>query len=468
MEKLNLERFKLDNIRKYRDIIMSTLITVYFIVFSFCPLLYCLFRYLNPSEILLPSWCNAMFYFTAAFIVLYVVLYLRDGKERTFKTFLTFLKENIPLILFFLYILWMWISTGVRGFSARNVWGSEKSRTGLISACCYLFYFLGGIFLTHKKEQNWVRACLVASGTICTLVIMVDYFFLESKWDTLDGSLFFYNRNDLSSWLMMICLTAGGMLLLEEKRIWKIVLSVVYFILVIGLILSDALGYLIGGALGLVFAFIILYLTKKEKKGKWKSILLVLLLTVGAYAFMHIPAIGGSRVQGVTSGNLSELSNGLSAIATGTDGKGILGILAKVDSARAKLWSTAITSIQENPLFGISKRDAVQILYENAGNGTVHNAYLSYAMDYGIPAAILAIAFIFSVYLRGAKHRKELGDTEIIGLVVAFGYCISIFTGYDIFYTTPFAMLALGLGYFRKRKEEEKDITNLLQNETSA
>lgn len=104
-------------------------------------------------------------------------------------------------------------------------------------------------------------------------------------------------------------------------------------------------------------------------------------------------------------------------------------------------------NILKKPLFGFGVDGILNQLNETCGFERTHNEFLQYASFFGISAGIMYICGVFSVFLKGLKHKNELDCYTTAGLVTAFAYLVSSFFGNSFFYTVLFLFIFLGLGF---------------------
>ena len=93
---------------------------------------------------------------------------------------------------------------------------------------------------------------------------------------------------------------------------------------------------------------------------------------------------------------------------------------------------------------------------------------------YGIPAGLMYLFGLMSVYIKALIKRKSIDNTTIICLAGALAYIGSALVGNSFIFTAPFFFIFLGLannttGQYPPLPEEVKDTdTTLLDEETKA
>jgi O-antigen ligase len=119
-------------------------------------------------------------------------------------------------------------------------------------------------------------------------------------------------------------------------------------------------------------------------------------------------------------------------------------------TGRGSLWRLTIESIARRPVFGWGTEGIADYLKANSldGNNRPHNEYLQYAAFYGIPAALVYITALCSIYRKAFKQLAELPAINICALLAGAGYLFSACFGNTMFYTAPFLFIMLGLGCY--------------------
>ncbi len=115
-------------------------------------------------------------------------------------------------------------------------------------------------------------------------------------------------------------------------------------------------------------------------------------------------------------------------------------------TARWTLWTHTWQYIKEKPFIGWGFEGTAERLGTETHADKAHNEYLENMAYYGIPAGLLYIAALGSVYLKAIIRRKKLDAATIICLTGALGYIGSALVGNSFVFTAPFCFVFLGLG----------------------
>lgn len=130
------------------------------------------------------------------------------------------------------------------------------------------------------------------------------------------------------------------------------------------------------------------------------------------------------------------------------------------DDARAEQWRRSVDAVQSNP-FGYGPGRIIDIIqyYNAAGGATVDGYYMNLLVEYGVPGAILWVAFFLSAILIAARTYVLSGnrDEEVAG-AVATGLVSYLVAKYGLSQTElqhlDFALagMAVALGWRQKMR----------------
>lgn len=414
-------------------------------VFVLFPLVNMIRRWKIGSDFLFTAWRDYLFWAAGIFLVLLLVAAIdHPSREKLVGAGKTFL-SNPAFVFLAALAVWMLVSTAVTGFVYDSVIGTEKSHTGLVCSLVYFTVFLMGLRLKKTRGSGvWLAVFLAVAGFL-NVFILVDYYAGLSLGLTSSGAIF-YNSNHLAYYLLVETVAAETVFLLSPSRGRRAAALAVYLSGVGALVLANTLGCLVALAVTFVFAAVVLPLTRKFHPVRFVAVILAAVAVFGAMYF--IPTAKGATQKAQTESNIKVLEQSAEAI---TDIGGASGSLG---SGRMALWKSAARATAEKPVFGQGLAAMRERLMNDThgGNNTVHNEFLEYASNHGIPALLLYLAFVLAVFIRAARRRRLLTDMEVLSLTVAFAYLVSSFFGVTMFYTAPYLFFFLGLGYCRAEK----------------
>ena len=392
-------------------------------------------------------WRDYMFVLAPIGLILTVVCWFLSRDRVSLGCVRDTVKRNLPLLWFAALAAWMLISTAVTGYTYESCIGAEKSRAGLLACLCFFVYLLLCVVWRDLGMQKTWLAVFVDVGGLLSLFIVLDFYLLGEKYGVCYQNLVFYNWNHLAYFLLVVTVAAAVQILLERNRCCRITAIIAFACGEAALVIADTLGTLIGLAFGLIFMFPVLALTGRKRMIKWLAVICIAaVLIVVIMAF--VPSTSAKHdVAEMIRGNIRELLR----MEKASEGD-MLNLPGDIGSGRGLLWNEAFRCIRESPIFGkgldvMRQRLAIATDYQN---NTVHNEFLEYATNNGLPALIFYICGILHIFIRGLRNRKKLTDMNVLGLCVAFAYLVSAVFGVLMFYTAPFMFVFLGLGYYRE------------------
>ncbi len=410
---------------------------------------------------MLPIWRDYNFALIAVLLIFLLYACLKNrlpagaAKPAPFSRLIGVFRRN-PAYLFLLLLgFWMIVSTAVTGLVPESVIGSDRARTGLLMSLCFLLYFPAALGLREEKQaRRFLAVFLIAAGLV-NAAIVAEYY-AGAHWNLCHTGIVFYNSNHLAYYLLVETVAAGLVFVLTDRKAQQWIALAIYLCGVASLLIANTLGCLVALVLSFVLTFIVLLLTKRFRAGRF----LTLLLGAGAVflALYLVPNAAGRTLKSKVLANLRVLDASAAALPNLGEASDSLG------SGRMALWKCGFRSALEKPLFGCGLAE-MRVRLSQATNGkvdSVHNEFLEYATNHGLPALASYLAFCLAVFIRGARRRLSLRPTQIISLCAAFAYLVSSFFGVTMFYTAPYLFILLGLGYSRDEsgadaQENEKE-----------
>lgn len=390
-------------------------------LFQFWPYLYTIDSINDISSILC---CAAVVLFIGKFAV-----QRKKGK--------TLIQENIPLLFFIGFILLMVVSTIVNGFTVYAMAGGSRHES-LFSYISYIlvFYFLGSLIgrTDLKRLLLWL---FLLSGAFLGVLSLVDVYITPlSVFFHLHESkvmAIYMNSNHYGYFLTMILLIAAGCAAFEKKPILRWCAVAIYVINSVVMIINNTFGCYLAVIAGFVFIQCACFCRNRKTD---RTIWLLFAL------FIVISLLMSIKYYTVFSNFLSmfiEISN-----ISATDDT------EHVGSGRVMLWRATLASIRERPLLGWGVEGIEERLSFFCGRS--HCEYLQYTAFFGIPAGVIYVSGLCSVFWNAIKKRQHLDDMTLTALTAAFSYLVSAVVGNTTYYITPLFFGLLGLA-FRIQKE---------------
>lgn len=423
----------IDNISFNAFNIAAFVLMLLFICMPVCKLVYDI----TLVDIFPVPWSKYNLYVLAIgliFLILYVIKILRMKKYRSVGEIFS---RNRAFALFGIFIILMIISTAVNGFTHLGLFSTPYRREGLFGYMSYFVYFSLAYISCNRKLIRAFFCIFTGSASVLAIFPMTDFF---SKFDrfSIGGTTYlFYQHNHYGYYLLMSMITTAMLFITEKKLPLKILFIIEFAIAVFGLLINDTFGCQIAAIVALIFIVLVYSLHKCKFK-------LITLIPIAVYVLtMLFSCMISDGIKKSVINNYYQLINDTDALKNGLDeAERSTGV------ARIILWENTLDYISEKPFLGFAAEGTGDRLHAATNdNDRCHCEYLQYAVNYGIPAAIIYIAGIMTVYLRGLIRRKQLSEFNLIGLCVGFAYLVSAVVGNSMFYTAPFLFIMLGFGY---------------------
>lgn len=364
----------------------------------------------------------------AAFLCLvaYISHIVYAGKTHLNKT-----ADNIPILLFALVAVLIVVSTAVNGgMQKARIFGLSSRGEGLISFFAYFFlFYLAASFVRKDKLKYAVISVFLFTSTVIGALYLVDFFITEIPFMGEQRSAIFYHPNFYAYYLTMAIMLSASLTVLCRGRAVRIISFLVMALNSVCLAINDSFGGFL--ACLVAFAFLIVAASIKNKKFSFSALVLLV-------AFLAINFVMGLFWPSFFS-ELLKFGGDVSKIATSAD---------DADSAgtyRWGLWVSTAGYIREKPFIGWGFEGAVSKLLADRGQEKVHNEYLDYMADFGIPAGLAYIGGLAAIFIKALKRRAKVSAATLCCLVTSLGYIGSAFFGNRMVFVTPFFFIFLGL-----------------------
>ena len=364
-------------------------------------------------------------------IIIVIVVFVHEFLHKKFKW-------NLSLVLFLLLVVWIITSECIEGFTNAAVfWDINNNGTLIDYLINILCFFAFTQTINNKKLLVNTQMIISAFLAIATLYTYYQYG-IPKNW----GLTSIYNNSNHYGYYLAVSCSLAGAYIIFEKLSYLAMIS--FGLNSLTLIYNDTFGAWIAVLFSLIFAII----TYRVVFKRWsKNSVLVLL------SFVVITVFGGLTGGGIVR-TLNQFSNDVARIQNGKE-------LDKIGSSRGILWRYTIEYIKQKPLFGWGIGGTDELLQSVAGNSRPHNEYLTYAVFFGIPAALLYLSGVMTVFFHNLKFKHELTSLEIICMITAFGYLVSACFGNIKSYTAPLLFIFLGMAYHKQAKPEIPSVQNV-------
>lgn len=364
----------------------------------------------------------------SAFVAIFAVIsFLSHKKESGIKRF----PDNIPIIFFIAYAALIIVSTIANKTEFNLVVGITTRAEGVFSLLCYyLVYYLCGTFVDKEKYKYFLMYFFLLTGAVIgVLTIINEYVTNINIIDSVQLSGIFYHPNFYAYYLSISIMLAATLVILDKSKGRKILSFFIFAMDTFVLAIDDSLGGFL--ACIVAFLFVIFFLTLKNKKFNFAAL--------GMFAaFLGIIFVTGLFTPSYFS-ELLGFGKDVEKIVTDSENAGDAG------TARWTLWTHTAQYIKEKPWIGWGFEGTAERLGTETHATKAHNEYLENMAYFGIPAGIMYLAALISVYIKAIKRRKFVDNATICCLAGALGYIGSALVGNSFIFTAPFCFIFLGL-----------------------
>ncbi|MDR1754943.1 MAG: O-antigen ligase family protein [Eubacterium sp.] len=372
-----------------------------------------------------------------ALVAIKFVSIIFEHKLLTFSAKLKLIvTKNLDYLLFFVYIIWIFISICYNGFTRVNVLGLSFKREGLITFTLYVFIFFAASFIKKEKYKTFL-AIVFALGAIVLAILGVYVNMSANPQEMaekvlLSGSIgVFSNYNHHGYYLAMTGSLMLALAVFLKTLWWRITFFFGFVLTYIYVLYLTSIGALVSLEMGMLLVCIIYAVISKDIKHKiiaiFGAILTVALFFIVTKAETPISDKADNFVD-----QTSKVAVGQAEDSFGTN--------------RILLWKATVDFIKEKPVFGWGS-DGIWYELEKISSEAqrTHNEYLQQTAFYGIPAGLCYVFGCFMVYWRALRNRKNLRPCDIAFLSGSFAYLVGAFFGVTMVQVYPMFMAALGL-----------------------
>ena len=361
-------------------------------------------------------------------------------------------KSNIPAVFFAAVCIMMIVSTIINGFTNAALHGDQYRDESIFSFIAYfaVFYFCGSLIKSDNNRKIIFYLFFIANTAVNLMTVVDKYIKPLPCFEMSDKdapSSIFYQFNHYG-YFLMIAIALSAAIFVTEKCLYKRILSLAVMIFnTFILTLNTTFGCFLACLVGFVFMLVIVSVRdKKFNTASLAALAIFLLVTYlsGLKNHSFINELGQffgdiKSVLGSVNETVTEI-NGDEAVSSSADSAG---------TGRWSLWTNTLRYIKERPLFGWGIEGIGEKLNAdtNGLNSRPHNEYLQYAAFFGIPAAVLYICGLISVFIKAVKDRVKLSNQRLACLVVTFTYLFSALFGNTMFYTAPYLFIFMGLSF---------------------
>ncbi len=421
----------------------------------------------------------------AAAGIIYLCIYIVNTRKLDLNRSGT---RKVSCIFFCLFIVCIILSTVVNGFDSKALHGISFRDIGVFNLISFVLIYMGlssriGAVspnqLPDARSSASMQSTTSGSSHLRRFVLFFYIFVADltalaaaiDKWiypipafgEKKDISAIFFNGNHYGYFLVMAILLSAGLFLYSRGLKTRIFSACSMALNGFILALNGSTGCILAVSAALILT---LAVTCTMRRDALKANLILLALLTAALAVVTL-----------RTNMLQTLSSDVANILTES---------SDADSAghnRWLLWTTTCGYITSKPILGYGCEGLSDILMETTGRADPHNEILSYAAQFGIPAAVFYTAGVIFSFISFFTNRQycisDNGSDQHIGnlsssktcgsfsdgtgssdetraacFLASFGYFISSLFGVTMFYTLPFFFIFLGMSQDSSAKPE--------------
>ena len=342
-------------------------------------------------------------------------------------------------------LVWAMISTLLADDPLTAILGYEYNSDGFIGYTFYASVFVCALSIRSERLRALVLRAFIVMVDVMSIVMLLESFDVYPFHWLFQSprAAVFVQFNHLGYLLCMGGLAASAMSIRETPVALKVLHLASFTLIAVTLVINDTFGSYLAVWVGLL-AMLVFFGKNAGRVNFWMLLPLVLYAVVSVVSFSDVLA----TVTGATVGsNFVRLSQDVSNISTGSDAA------LSAGTGRMKLWVEALKMIPERPLFGYGPEGLMGDYDAVAGAIRPHNEFIQCAVFLGVPALLLYLAALLSLFVAQVRRLKQLTPTTLVAATIAIGYAASSFFGCTMFGTAPYYWMALGLAACLPKEE---------------
>lgn len=392
-------------------------------------------------DIILPAMSNMQYMVYPVLIKLAGLLsimcaaccYVADQYDRRFTA-------SAETLFFALFIILMVISTVVNGMTRDAVLGVRYRYVGVYDIILFITVYM--YCTAHIRSEEWKNRILgiyMSVADCIAIAFIIDELFgvIPAFHGMLEPGAIFFHGNHYGYYMTIAILISAGFFLLRSGKLMMAGAASLILNLA-ALAFNRTMGaFLASGAALMIFA---VYAIVKKKASSWKPWSIILIPSF----IIAVALVLSSALRR----DISEILFELSELASGVNDM-------QAGNGRWGIWQFTLDLIALKPLLGYGCEGITVPFRLYTLTESPHNEVLTYAVYFGIPAALAYTAGVITSLIKGIR-RGSTGDAGIIAVFAAMSYFISSLLGVAFFYTAPFFFVMLGLGVSREESIGDK------------
>lgn len=366
----------------------------------------------------------------AIFFMLFVYLYLIFSKKQ---------KIGVVDIIIYILIILAFLSTKYALDVEKSFLGERYRYEGLFTILSYYFLILNSKSIKQEKYKKNIIKLFIFMGIIQSIYAIMqsytDFTFISRYSIDYMAMGLCSNPNFFGSYMVMQLLLIGYIYVYDSKK--RYLLIYVFFGVV--LYIAESTGPVVSVVVALIFSIFLI-----PKKLKKILILIVVLLFSFVFAEATLKYIQTAKYEKEFIPSY-DIATEVSTI-TKTP-------VEELGNSRLGIWKNSIPLVKKYWLIGCGL-DNFKNAYPNYTGVKIdkaHNVYLQISITNGIPALILFLLLLLTVFIRGVKHKNNI----IFPLCMAFvGYSIQAFFNISVIDVAPYYFIIIGLILSESNKKE--------------
>ena len=372
--------------------------------------------------------------------IVFLIGYLISGLKKTDNS-KKYLKNNLPIILFTIYMMWTLISCFMSPNKQNAFNGTDFRKDGYISYIMYAGIFSLALCLKSEQLKKILlnMFLLIAILGIIFIEIPKNGYLQNMFWQNDHVRGVFYNLNHYGYYLLIANAIAVFLFVTEEKILNKILYCIAYTYLLCYLIINNTFGCYLA-LLGTLILFLAISIIKKHN-------IKISLITIGIFVFVTIFA---NIFNNTTSQNIKQLGLDLGSIVGATSSKELENnnkeTYMQAGSGRMEIWIDGLKFFANRPVLGYGPEN-LRPMYEadEIDQDRPHNIIIQQLTTSGLPGCILYFTALGIIILKGLKSFNAKNSIYTVTLFNTIAYLISAMFGNSMYYTSPYFFIVLGL-----------------------
>jgi len=252
-------------------------------------LIYCLafLPLLIYTGLLFPyTFTKVIFFEVIGLLLLICLAYL------IFKREFCFAKKNYLFYVWLIFVGFLFLSSVFGENFYRSFWGNFERMEGIIVYLFLSIYFLAVIIAFRKKEEwykffrlNVIVGLLVCGYGFLQKLSAEGLYLLPTVGPRLEST--FGNAAFLATYLIFIVYLCLILFFKEEKKNWKIFYILVLLVSLLGILLTETRGAILGLFFGFAAGAVVLLFKLEAKKKVWLGGILIIIIFFTAWLFIN-------------------------------------------------------------------------------------------------------------------------------------------------------------------------------------